>query len=784
MTHRVALAMICGDDSTSEDWERLLTSVEGQVAGVYVFFNGRKEVPKALLRSGIQVERGVWTNNFAAARNRSFGMVPTEEYDWLLWLDHDDELVAPEGLSSVIDGLDLTDRAVLLRYDYARDPETDSVVVTQWRERLLSTKVRWRWVYEVHEVCQGPPSARYGKSDQAWVVHHRVSGANEGVARRNRRILAKMRRKRPNDKRAAFYMANEVFAEIGRADEPSQQADYVRAAVKAYGDFLAMDPIPEDAYFACCRIADGWRIVGEWERAIGGDLRALKFLPSHPDAYVGLATTFMHLKDWDKVIHWSNAALSTSKPVTASAQEPLKLRYEPLLLHGLALENKGDLESALDDYRQALVEIGANRELEEKIKRLEDDEIAPEGVERREGAVYRRNRFGSRSDRSIAFVTRPLFEPWHPLLEREGGAGGAETCVMRLAERFARDNWRVVVFGTPGEHYGVDPETGVEWWSSADYDPAESFSVLIGSRCPEVFDGELNAKVRLLWMHDVNSAGTLVQGRFGPLHELPDRIVALTHWHARHLSRLYDIDPRRIQVISNGIELTCSEEEAAADRSLDRMVYASSADRGLDVLLDLWPEIKENRPAAELHIYYGWDAINRILKIDSNTPTSARLQLYKQSIEEALDRVGREEAGVFWHGRRPQKELLESYLKTGIWTYPTYFLETNCITALETQLAGVVPVTSLLGGLRETVHSSALRISGWPNNETYRRVWLEALMSVFEIDSVRLREDRRIRHHFAKKRSWDNIYLEWVALIDSVTTRQQESHALALGTAV
>ena len=38
-----------------------------------------------------------------------------------------------------------------------------------------------------------------------------------------------------------------------------------------------------------------------------------------------------------------------------------------------------------------------------------------------------------------------------------------------------------------------------------------------------------------------------------------------------------------------------------------KMLYASSYDRGLQYLLEMWSDIKKRIPEAELHIAYGWN---------------------------------------------------------------------------------------------------------------------------------------------------------------------------------
>jgi hypothetical protein len=55
------------------------------------------------------------------------------------------------------------------------------------------------------------------------------------------------------------------------------------------------------------------------------------------------------------------------------------------------------------------------------------------------------------------------------------------------------------------------------------------------------------------------------------------------------------------------------------------LYWASSYDRGLDILLFMWGDILEVYPDAQLHVTYGWDLF---LKVASDNPE--RMEWYKR----------------------------------------------------------------------------------------------------------------------------------------------------------
>lgn len=129
--------------------------------------------------------------------------------------------------------------------------------------------------------------------------------------------------------------------------------------------------------------------------------------------------------------------------------------------------------------------------------------------------------------------------------------------------------------------------------------------------------------------------------------------------------------------------------------------------------------------------------------------------------------LGGEEGGIYEHGRVNQKELAEHMAKCSFWTYPTDFMETFCITALEMQMSGVIPVTSNLAALQETVNPEVPKITGWPKNTAYQKEFLRLLGNMLVQDEWQeyIREKNR---EFALQYSWENVYGKWQDLIKSL----------------
>src|SRR5262249_44624336 len=112
----------------------------------------------------------------------------------------------------------------------------------------------------------------------------------------------------------------------------------------------------------------------------------------------------------------------------------------------------------------------------------------------------------------------------------------------------------------------------------------------------------------------------------------------------------------------------------------------------------------------ELHVYYGFDNIDKLL---ASGATWAKHQLggVKEKAEALL-----KQPGVTHHGRVSQDELYLAWRQSGLCAYPTDFTETSCITCMEAQSLGAVPVTRPLWALADNVRHGIF-IEGSPTHD-------------------------------------------------------------------
>lgn len=185
-----------------------------------------------------------------------------------------------------------------------------------------------------------------------------------------------------------------------------------------------------------------------------------------------------------------------------------------------------------------------------------------------------------------------------------------------------------------------------------------------------------------------------------------------------------------------------------------KLFYGSSYDRGLIYLLKMWPKIKESVPDATLDICYGWVIFD---KIAHDNPER---QMWQAEMMKLM-----KQEGVTEHGRIGKEELRKVRQACGIWAHPATFREINCITALDVQSDGLVPVTMALGALAETACKGIL-IEGNIEEEEVQKKYLTELLALMRNEIKRQRMSV-ICKEFVRGYDWKNVGVSWIEAFKS-----------------
>lgn len=325
----------------------------------------------------------------------------------------------------------------------------------------------------------------------------------------------------------------------------------------------------------------------------------------------------------------------------------------------------------------------------------------------------------------VAIFCGPGWEEWGPDSIDRQGLGGSETAVVMLAKELAARSLRVTVYG---EAEGV--WDGVVYRKHTKWHPQQASWALISWRHPELFDNEIAAQLKYYWVHDVDQGESVTPEAMAKV----DAVMCLTEFHKKHLAEKYPFISEKLLIVGNGIDVQKFPPLDIARKS-DRFVYTSSPDRGLEQALGYWPEIRKRLPDAEFDIYYGWDNYNLM----------GGSREFRRRVE-ALAK----QPGVTWRGRVGQEALYKALASSGVWFYPGPhpFEETYCISAVEAQACGVVPVTRDNGALPEVAAGGFVK-----RNDSMPDKWVETAVHATKMSNQMRAKMARL----AKQRTWGRV---------------------------
>ena len=263
------------------------------------------------------------------------------------------------------------------------------------------------------------------------------------------------------------------------------------------------------------------------------------------------------------------------------------------------------------------------------------------------------------------------------------GVGGAELSLMTWAEVMASRGHSVQIYNDP-KFPGV--YDGVRYLPRHGFMPkSDHRDVLIAWRSPFHLLKESEAGIKIHWSTDQQTVGDFARD----ILPYVDKVVTISPFHTHYYSRRYN--PHRTFPMESihHIDLGVREQDYASnmgEKQRELMLWSSVPDRGLDLLLRVWGEIKKNVPESRLVItsdytLWGGRAVGKRIH-------AAKWARYSDS--------------VTYLGAIPRRELVELQQKAGFSLGSFTYDELFCIVSAEAQYTGAVSITSDKGALPTT----------------------------------------------------------------------------------
>ncbi len=707
---RPSITLACILKNEAKNLPRFLESVKGCFDEIHLTDTGSTDgslnIIKEWMDDGntpIHLHHFDWVDDFSAARNYSFSHVKT---DYVMWMDLDDVLSDREGFLVWRDHAMYLADYWLNTYHYSITKE-GKPVCSFARERVFKTSLNPTWRYFVHEgiIPAKDTAVCYA---QTWAVNH-LRDEEDLNADRSRNLT--LFEKNPDrDARMGYYYGKELFEnkkpleafpELVKAAANKELPDHDRVMALQYGCLAAIE-------------------LNQFDRCITLAHQGLQLTPLRAEFHIILAEAYLRLNKGKEAMPYYAAAAHCEFKGSDGVQGAIFSSQDsygriPLTQLAKIFANQEKFDLA-EEYSKKALSFGANPEIEGMLKEV---------AKFKEKLTPNKDRKKT-SDIIITCPATGMYE-WDWGVYQTKGIGGSETAAVEMARWLAELTGRKVLIFAPRQSpacYGnVHYRPALEVF---DYLKNNSPSLHIAWRhCMKLSDDPF-----YVWSHDLAFQG---------VENLPEhaKVLALSQFHKNFLRGLYGVKEEKILVTDNGIDPE-RFNGLSIEKDPNKVVFSSSPDRGLEKAISVMDEVVKEMPAARLHVYYGFD---NMLKMGLTEKVRSI-----QSLIEARPYV-------VCHGNLPQKELTKELASASVWLYPTSFLETFCITALEMKACKVWPVVRNWGAVPETLEFAGTII----DSEDPKDYAPEVLRALFH-------EKWRKIDFTPSNYSWQSVAESWVSL--------------------
>jgi glycosyltransferase involved in cell wall biosynthesis len=328
--------------------------------------------------------------------------------------------------------------------------------------------------------------------------------------------------------------------------------------------------------------------------------------------------------------------------------------------------------------------------------------------------------------------------------------GGSESAVINLALTFPK-NYNIYITGNVEEEnidniYFVSSDNLNKLFDST------PFYYVIVSRYIDFYEKYVSASYykSLIWAHDIR---LLNYGVDLDVNEILDKwnekisyCICQTEWHQNLFSKLYPSLTTKLTNINNGISIEKFVFEPF--KILNRFIYTSCTERGLNKLLDLWPKITQSLPNCELFLC----SYNDFPRNDHEVMIQNKIKQHKN---------------VAHLGKLDKNKLYELMSSAEYWLYPTDFPETSCITAMEMLASEVICIYYPVAGLVNTLGQYGISVKEGEE--------VDVIMKLTNNDKNMLRNNGK---KYTESCSWKNRFVSWNNIlqtsINSINTNKQK----------
>ena len=628
------------------------------------------EIIKSFDQDKITILHFDWIKDFAAARNHA---LPFIKEDYFLWADGDDDIGNREEFIKWRDTIMYMADMWLINYNYAQHPD-GKTACSFMRERVFKNHKGFKFSYFLHEGVQVSQPGINVNQCPAWEIKHlrtlqdieKDKGRNLSIFKHHEDIGTTF------DPRMNFYYGKEFFDAMDMENAIKYLA---RAAAAADLDFH--DRILTMQYFSIALFK-----TGKYSECVQMAQQGLILAPSRAEFYVVIGDCYITMGRVADAIPSYSAA---TKCVGAAPNGFGSFIFSHETAYGhypLTQLARAFLHlQRFDEARNYAAEADSrfrNPETQALLKEL--DRVKKDVFSFKDARPFD----------DIVFTCLSGMYEWDEKIYKERHVGGSETSTIQLAKWFKKiyPARRVIVFNPRGSDLTCD--SGVEY---------------LRADKMQVYFSHIKPSIHFAWRHTtkLTDARTIVISHdlFTPGSNQMDyeKYLCLSEFHKNYVNTVHNVPDNKIYLSRNGIVPENWPVDMDRTKNPNKMIYASSWDRGLDRCINVLDIVRGEFPDLELHVFYGADNMKA-------QPGPMK------DLAERLEGMILDRPWIKNHGGVKQSALHEHYKDAALLVYPLNFIETFCLTILETLACGVFPIVRAFGAVTSTLGPYADRQMG------------------------------------------------------------------------
>jgi len=559
-----------------------------------------------------------------------------------------------------------------------------------YSNRIIKSQTKLRYIYTIHEVIPKENNINVTVPINRAIILDERSDYME--TRTNTRkqfdldLLFKELEDAPDDPRSLYYIAQTY----GCMGDEVNKAKYFEIRLNHPQEGYIQEKV--DACFELARTYN-FKLGRDWETCEALYQQAYELDPERPDSIYFLGIHWYLEQNYEKAYYYFKKGFEIGYPIHKqySLKPTLSFHYLPKFLTEVCYY-KGD---------SILGESAAQFFLENNKVDCESRKLVTSWL----GIHSNLNKMGPLSTKSkseiFCIVADGGWSEWSGKDILTNGVGGSETWVIEMARNIKLNNPKltVIVFCRCKE-----PES----FEGVGYNPIHMFHSYITNNIvqtclisryteyvPVALKG-LAINVGIIF-HDLVETETVI-----PVNPKLKWLFCLTDWHSNYIKKIFPQFTNIVKTLNYGV----SSNVTHGTKIKNSFIYSSFPNRGLVVLLKMWPHIYQQFPDSVLHLYCDIDGtwVNNVIP---------------EEMKE-IKRLLTSGQGVIYHGWVSKNILSEAWKTAEYWLYPCTFEETFCLTALEAAASKTFAVTNNLAALGETVGNRGLIVHGNPRDESWQ----------------------------------------------------------------